>query len=243
MKVLFRITVLAVTLAAITITGACAKKKVAQVPPPPPPAPAAPAVSLTAHPDTLTSGQPAVLTWTTSNAADVTISGVGSVVASGSKQVKPTESTTYELTAKGPGGERETSARVTVTQSTATSAPGLTDQELFARSVKDVYFDYDKYTIRADEAHITAADAKFLNEHPNLVIVIEGHCDDRGSEEYNIALGDNRANTAKTDLVKLGIDPSRIKTISYGKEKPFCTADDESCWQQNRRDHFTAALH
>lgn len=243
MKVLLRTTALAATLAAIMITGACAKKRVAQVAPPPPPAPAAPTVSLTAHPETLTAGQAAVLTWTTSNATDVSISGVGTVVASGSRQVEPTESTTYELTAKGPGGQREASARVTVTRLTATATPSLTDQELFARGVKDVYFDYDKYTIRADQTHITAADAKFLNEHPNFAIVIEGHCDDRGSEEYNLALGDNRANAVKAELARLGVDANRVKTISYGKEKPFCTTDDESCWQQNRRDHFTAALH
>ena len=226
---------------AIVMTIACAKK-VAQAPPPPPPAPAAPTVTLSATPDTITAGQTATVTWNTSNATKINISGIGDVSASGSRQVTPAESKTYELVAKGPGGERDASARVTVTRPAAQMNSDATDADLFSH-VRDVYFDYDRYTVRADQSNITAADAKFLNEHPTLAIQIEGHCDDRGSEEYNIALGDNRANAVKAELVKLGVDPKRIRTVSYGKEKPFCSEDNESCWQQNRRDHFVAAVH
>ncbi len=242
MKTILRTIALSTAVAGVLLTGACAKKKVAQAPPPPPPA-AAPTVSLSATPDAITAGQPATLTWNTMNASTVTISGLGTVAASGTRQVTPAASTTYELAAKGPGGERETSARVTVTRPLAKVEAGPDESDLLARSVKDVYFDYDRYTVRADQANITAADAKFLNEHPNVAIVIEGHCDDRGSEEYNLALGDNRANAVKGELIKLGVDAKRIRTVSYGKEKPFCTQDDESCWSQNRRDHFTASLH
>jgi peptidoglycan-associated lipoprotein len=74
-------------------------------------------------------------------------------------------------------------------------------------------------------------------QHPDIKITLEGHCDDRGSEEYNLALGANRANAMKQAMVSQGVSSERLKTISYGKEKPFCTLDDESCWQQNRRDH------
>ena len=81
-------------------------------------------------------------------------------------------------------------------------------------------------------------DAQFLNQHSNVSFTIEGHCDDRGSTEYNIALGDKRATAVKNAMVTDGINTNRIKTISYGKEKPFCTEDNESCWQQNRRDHL-----
>jgi peptidoglycan-associated lipoprotein len=109
--------------------------------------------------------------------------------------------------------------------------------------VRDVYFDYDKYIIRDDQQSVTQADAKFLLEHPNVGILIAGHCDERGSEEYNLALGDNRANAVKAELVKMGISADRIKTVSYGKEKPFCTDQNEACWQQNRRGHFDAQLH
>lgn len=243
MKQTIRTLSLTAIAAGILLTGACAKKHVAQAPPPPPPPPAAPTVALSATPDIVNAGQPVTLSWNTTNATTVTISGLGTVAASGSKEVTPADSTTYNAVAKGPGGERDASARVTVSRPVAQAEPGISDEELFARNVKDVYFDYDRYTVRADQANITAADAKFLNEHPNMAIVIEGHCDDRGSEEYNIALGDNRANAVKAELIKLGVDANRIKTVSYGKEKPFCTQDDESCWSQNRRDHFSASLH
>lgn len=241
MKNTIRICSLTVLAAGVMFTAACAKKHVAQAPPPPPPPAAAPTVAISATPDNVTAGQPVTLSWQTTNANAVTISGLGVVGASGSKQVSPADSTTYNAVAKGPGGEREASARVTVERAVAKVDNGLSDADLFARNVKDVYFDYDRYTVRADQANITAADAKFLNEHPNMAIVVEGHCDDRGSEEYNIALGDNRANSVKAELVKLGVDANRIKTVSYGKEKPFCTQEDESCWSQNRRDHFAAS--
>ena len=78
----------------------------------------------------------------------------------------------------------------------------------------------------------------FLSQHPSIKVLIEGHCDDRGSEEYNIALGTSRAESVKRALVQEGIAADRIRTVSYGKEKPFCTQDDEQCWQQNRVDHF-----
>jgi len=109
---------------------------------------------------------------------------------------------------------------------------------LFAQSVKDIYFDNDKSDIRASEQASIQADAAFLQQHPNINFTIEGHCDERGSTEYNLALGDNRASAVKNALVSAGIAADRIKTVSYGKEKPFCTESNESCWQQNRRGHF-----
>jgi peptidoglycan-associated lipoprotein len=225
-------------LAAVLFLGGCAKKVAQAPPPPPPPPPAAPTVALSASPDTIQQGQSTTLTWTTQNATAVSITGLGTVPASGTRRVTPPDSTTYELTAKGAGGERETDARVTVNRPVAVAQPSLSDEELFARSIKDVYFDFDKYVIRSDEQPVTQADAKFLQAHPNFKILIEGHCDDRGSEEYNLALGDNRANAVKAELVRLGVSPDRIRIISYGKEKPFCTQDNEQCWQENRRDHF-----
>jgi peptidoglycan-associated lipoprotein len=82
------------------------------------------------------------------------------------------------------------------------------------------------------------ADVQFLTQHPEVNFTIEGHCDERGSTEYNIALGDKRATSVKSALVAAGVSASRIKTISYGKEKPFCMESNEACWQQNRRGHF-----
>ncbi len=104
--------------------------------------------------------------------------------------------------------------------------------------MKDIYFDYDKSDIRADQQSSVQADIVFLNQHPNINVTVEGHCDERGSTEYNLALGDQRASAVKNALTTGAVSASRIKTISYGKEKPFCTESNEACWQQNRRGHF-----
>ncbi len=219
--------------------GACGKKA-APPPPPPPPPPPAPTASLSANPNTLDKGQSTTLTWQTTNATDVSIDGIGAVEASGSKQVTPTDSTTYHLVAKGAGGTQEATARVTVNAPPPPppAAPSLTDEQMFAQNVKDIYFDYDKADIRGDQQSAVQGDAAFLQQHTNINITIEGHCDERGSTEYNLALGTNRADAVKNALVQAGLSGSRIKTISYGKEKPFCTESNESCWQQNRRGHF-----
>lgn len=232
---------LLLAISALMFAAACGGKKVQPAPPPPPPPPAAPTASLTANPATVEKGQPVTLSWQTSNATDVSIDGIGAVNASGSQQVTPADSTTYRLTAKGPGGTQDATARVTVTQPPPPPppAPTETDEEAFARNVKDIFFDYDKYDVRPSDQAVLQGDAEFLKSHPNMNITIEGHCDERGSTEYNLALGDNRANSVKNALTQLGIPASRIRTISYGKEKPFCTESNEQCWQQNRRGHFT----
>lgn len=228
---------LALALAVILTLGAC-KKKEAPPPPPPPPPAAAPTASLSANPNVIEPGQSTTLTWRTENATDVSLEGMGTVEANGSRSTSPSESTTYRLIAKGPGGTQEATARVTVTAAPAAPMASPGDEELFAQNVKDVFFDYDKYDIRPDAASQIAADAAFLAQHPNMRFLIEGHCDERGSTEYNLGLGDNRASATKEALVKAGVSADRIKTISYGKEKPFCTESNEQCWQQNRRGHF-----
>ena len=218
--------------------GACAKKTVAAKVAPPPPPPAAPTATISAAPADLQTGQSTTLTWHTENATDINIDGLGIVAASGTKMVSPTESTTYKLMAKGPGGSQEASARVTVTAPPVAAVASPTDAELFAQNVKDLYFDYDKYQVKADEDAVLKADAAFLAAHPAVKITISGHCDERGSEDYNLALGSNRADTVRDQLVSMGVSKDRIKTISYGKEKPFCSEDNDQCFQQNRRAHF-----
>jgi peptidoglycan-associated lipoprotein len=230
-------------LAGILTVAACHKKVAPAPPPPPPPAPqAAPTASLTASPATIELGQSSTLSWTTQDATEVTLEGIGKVGPSGSQMVTPTTSTSYRLTAKGEGGTQEATARVTVTPPSAppetTAVPSLSDQELFARSVKDIYFDYDSYAVPAADQATLQADAAFLKSHPGMRFTIEGHCDERGSTEYNLALGENRANAAKQALVNLGVPAGSMKTISYGKEKPACTDHTEACWQQNRRAHL-----
>ncbi len=232
--------VLIVALSAALMLGACGKKKTPPPPPPPPPPPA-PTASISVDPSSIQTGQSATLTWQTSNATDVSIDGIGAVQPNGSQSVSPSDSTTYQLTAKGTGGTQEATARLTVTQPPPPPpppAPTVTDEDLFSQSIKDVYFDYDKSDIRADQQGSIQANVQFLSQHPNINFTIEGHCDERGSTDYNLALGDQRASSVKNALVAGGINASRIKTISYGKEKPFCTESNEACWQQNRRGHF-----
>jgi peptidoglycan-associated lipoprotein len=230
---------LVIALAMIVFLAACAKK-VAPPPPPPPPAPNAPTASLSANPNTVNAGQPTTLTWQTTNATDVSIDGIGPVDLNGSRQVTPVDSTTYHLVAKGSGGTQDATARVTVNRAPAPppAATNVTEEELFAQNVKDIFFDYDKYDVRASEQGSLQADAQFLQQHPDIHITIEGHCDERGSTEYNLALGTNRADSVKNALIQAGVSGDRIKTITMGKEKPFCTESNESCWQQNRRGHF-----
>jgi len=226
-------------LGAIMMLGAC-KKKVAPPPPPPPPPPAAPTASLTANPNSVDKGQSTTLTWETTNATDVSIDGIGAVQASGSQQVTPADSTTYHLVAKGAGGTQEATARVTVNAPPPPPPPaaGPTEEELFSQNVKDIYFDYDKYDLRGSDQSSLQGDIAFLKDHPDVHFTLEGHCDERGSTEYNLALGDNRAGAVKSALAQGGISADRMRTISYGKERPFCTDHTEECWQQNRRAHF-----
>ncbi len=106
------------------------------------------------------------------------------------------------------------------------------------KKIASVYFDFDKYDIRADQQGTMKNNAAVLQKNATQKVVIEGNCDERGSKEYNIALGDRRAKSGKSYLTNLGVSGDRVSTISYGKEKPVCTAHNESCWQQNRRDDF-----
>ena len=104
--------------------------------------------------------------------------------------------------------------------------------------LSDAFFDYDQSDLREDARSVLAGDAQWLKKHATVQVLIEGHCDERGTAAYNLALGDRRANAAKEYLISLGIDGSRLRTVSYGKERPFCTESNESCWQKNRRAHL-----
>jgi peptidoglycan-associated lipoprotein len=231
---------LTLTLAALMFLAACHKKQPPPPPAPPPPPPAAPTASISANPETIQSGQSTSLTWQTSNATDVSIDPMGAVQPNGSQSVSPTSSTTYTLTAKGAGGTQTATTRVTVTPAPPPPPPPptISEEELFSQNVKDIYFDYDKSDIRADMQSAMAGDIAFLTQHPNIHFEVGGYCDERGSTEYNLALGDSRANSVKNALVQGGVNAANITTRSYGKEKPFCTEHTEACWQENRRGHF-----
>jgi peptidoglycan-associated lipoprotein len=114
-------------------------------------------------------------------------------------------------------------------------------RERFEREIRDAFFDYDKSDIRPDGRDNLTRSAEFLRANPTVSIRIEGHCDERGSVAYNLGLGDRRANSARDFLVSLGISADRVTSISYGKERPFCTESNETCWQENRRAHLVCA--
>jgi peptidoglycan-associated lipoprotein len=245
-------------LAALVLFAVSCGKKVPPPPPPPPPptsiapppAQAAPVInSFTAEPSTIAAGQSSTLRWSTTGATDMTIDhGVGAVQSSGQRQVFPTTSTSYLLTVRGPGGMDSRSVTVTVSNApppppAAPNAPRLSSADLLQQQAQDAFFDYDMSEVRTDGRDALTHDAALLKQifqtDPNFSVIVEGHCDERGSAEYNLALGDRRATAAKDFLVQLGVPADRLKTISYGKERPQCTDASEACWQKNRRAHLS----
>jgi peptidoglycan-associated lipoprotein len=204
----------------------------------------------TAEPSSIERGQSATLRWSVANTTDISIDpSVGAVQANGSRTVFPSNSTTYTLTARGEGGSKTATATVNVAAppppppvTKPRTGGSLTDR--LSTDVQDAFFDYDKSDIREDARAALTRDADALKaifaDFPNSVIVVEGHCDERGSAEYNLGLGDRRAQSAKDFLVQLGVPADKVRTISYGKERPVCTEENESCWQRNRRAHFSS---
>ena len=207
----------------------------------------APTAMITADPLAIDLGQSVVLNWRTTNATAVSIDGIGQVAINGTQTVSPANSTNFHLVAKGDGGTTEANVRVTVKiptieqmgNTTEDAGLGAGSEAEFHANVQDLFFDYDSAELRADAQASVSAAAHYLNAHPGVRVLIAGFCDDRGSAEYNITLGENRADSAKTALVSAGVSPNRIRTVSYGKERQFCTEENESCWQQNRRDQFS----
>jgi peptidoglycan-associated lipoprotein len=114
----------------------------------------------------------------------------------------------------------------------------VSDTPAVALGMKDIFFDYDKSILRGDMQEDLAGDGKHLLENSGMQVLLEGHCDERGTVEYNLALGERRAQAVKSYLVQYGIEASRLSTISYGEERPFVQGHDESAWSQNRRVHF-----
>lgn len=246
MNRLKRILLPVVLFASIIAVSGCKKKVVPPLPPtaaaPAEVAPAAPTAHITATPTVITAGDQVVLDWSTTNATSASIVGIGNVPTSGAKTVTPVVSTSYQLTARGAGGTADATVRVTVNAPPPVAkAPvnTMSAEEEFKANVQDIFFDYDKYNVRADAQAALAHDAAYLLSHPSAKILIGGYCDERGSEEYNLALGQNRSDSAMKTLVDAGVAANRIRVISYGKEKPFCSESTEACWQQNRRAGFT----
>ena len=238
-----RSAILALLGTALFVSGC--HKRVASAPPAqsPAPTPAAPTVTLGASPATITQGDSATLSWSSSNATQVQLEPeIGDVPTHGTRSVSPSESIVYTATATGAGGTATATASITVSVKAPENtplAPSL--EQLFEQNVSDVYFDFDKASLRSEARAALTRDAEFLRAHPEIRFTIEGHCDDRGAEEYNLALGARRAESAKQFLVALGLPADQMPTVSFGKEHPFCTEENESCYRQNRRDHFVMA--
>ncbi len=249
----YRRALLTSTSALLLVVAAGCKHK---APPPPPPAPVAapptvgkPVINyFTAEPSTISSGQPSSLRWSVTDATNVQIESIGQVSPNGRRAVYPTSTTTYHMTATGAGGTTEGDALVTVAAAPApaptTTAPTLTPAEMLARQVQDIHFDYDKSDIRPEDQSILQANATALKTifsmDNSFVVTIEGHADERGSAEYNIGLGDRRAAAVRDALVTTGLAAEKMKTVSYGKERPVCTDATEDCYARNRRAHFSA---
>jgi peptidoglycan-associated lipoprotein len=255
--------VLTLTMVMVLIASACSKKT--PIPPPPPPSPNTPTsnapsggsgrpviAEFTVEPSSIQVGQSAVLRWNVTGSTNVAIDhGLGTVPATGTSRLTPANTTTYLLTATGPAGDTTATTTVTVTGPPAAPPPSRnntgsigTIEGRVNRDLRDALFDYDSNNIRDDARAALTSDADALKrifaDFPNATVNVEGHCDERGSAEYNLGLGDRRATSARDFLAQLGVPVDRLKTISYGKERPACTESDESCWQKNRRAHFSA---
>jgi peptidoglycan-associated lipoprotein len=261
MKVLLQRSSVLIVLALALASAGCHKNVPPPVaappiaPPPPPAAPsvtAAPTITLRADNTTITTGQSVTLTYAATNATAVTIApGVGAVTPAngGTRQVSPTTLTTYTATATGPGGTAS-SAGVTITvnprppaapAAAPPAAPPATRTPLttiFNQTMVPILFDYDKSNIRAGEEPKLLQMASFLKQNANVRFTIEGHADERGGQEYNIALGDERAAAVRKYLAGQGVAENRMTVQSFGEEKPICTIMTEDCWQRNRRAAF-----
>ncbi len=212
--------------------------------------PAAPTVTITTDQSALERGQSTTIRWSSTNADRVSITDLGSVQGSGSRAISPSASTTYTATAIGPGGSNTASTRITVTEpaerprtttttpTTTTSPSSVAIATLFGQQVKAIYFDYNKADLTAEAKDTLKQAAQWLTQGPNRSIAfrIEGNCDPRGTEEYNIGLGERRAQAAREFLVAAGVDVGRIATVSFGEEK--ASGSGESGWANDRRDDF-----
>ena len=245
----FRVGCFLLVIVVIAIAG-CKKHVAAGTPTTPPvqpaPPPPAPTITLRATPVSIDRGQMTSLQWDAKNASSVRIEPeLGAVLTQGSRSVSPSSSVTYTATATGPGGTASDSTRITVRIPAAAAPrteprnePRLSTEELFRQNVQVIYFDYDHADIRPDQISRLQADAAWLKSHRGLKFTVEGNCDDRGSEDYNLGLGDRRANVVKEFLIKEGVEASSIKTVSYGEERPVCREGTDDCYQRNRRAEF-----
>jgi len=215
-----------------------------------------PTIEFTVEPSTIDRGSSATLKWSVSGANYISIDVFGAVQATGSRNVTPYDTITYHLKAEGTAGTSTAETTLTVNPGNPAVPPPVTGDggsnvshlslpDRVAQQIKDVFFAYDQNDISGEAQGILTADAtaikSILQDFPNASLIVEGHCDERGSAEYNLGLGDRRATSTKEFLVQLGVPAGRLRTVSYGKERPQCTEATEDCYARNRRAHITAA--
>ncbi|MEM2786560.1 MAG: OmpA family protein [Candidatus Nitrosotenuis sp.] len=202
----------------------------------------APTLTFTAERDRLVKGEKTLLQWSSTHAERVTIDEIGQFPAAGSVEVSPKQTTTYTATAIGPSGTDTKSVRIIVIDSELprfrTRTRNIASE--MAAFVKTIYFAFDSAELSQESREKLIQAASWLNQPENQTIRfrIEGHCDERGSQEYNFALGDRRANAVREFLIGLNVSPDRIETHSYGEEKPVAEGHDEESWRLNRRAEF-----
>jgi peptidoglycan-associated lipoprotein len=210
---------------------------------PAPPAP--PVCKLTAEPAAIDQGKSVTLSWSSENATNVSIDpSLGKQLTEGSVTASPENSTTFVLTATGPSGSATCTARVTVSAATAPPAPSVSEENIaggegaLAGQIQDIFFDYDSADLRPDAQLTLTRDAALLKVHSGVPIAIQGNCDQRGSEEYNLGLGQHRAKAARDFLANLGVPESSMTAVSFGRDRLVCSDNTEDCYKQNRRDHL-----
>jgi peptidoglycan-associated lipoprotein len=163
--------------------------------------------------------------------------GTGGTIGSGPGAGAGATTPGAGTTTPGAGGG---AAGPGVAGATGTTIPSLPSPKEFVETsaLRDIFFDFDKYEIRPGDAKTLEENARWLKQNSGALLLIEGHCDERGTNEYNLALGERRAKATRDHLVSLGIEGGRITVISYGEERPTCTERAEGCWSKNRRAHF-----
>ena len=213
-----------------------------------------PNIRISTDQDAIQQGQSTTLRWSSNNAETVTINDLGTVPPSGSRVVSPSQSTTYTATATGRGGTDSASTRVSVTADSAATGDVTSERPrttvntaiatVFGQRVQAVFFDYNEADLRPEAKDLLKRAAEWLTQGPNRSIVfhIEGNCDPRGTEEYNIGLGERRAQSAREFLVSLGVEAARMQTVSYGEERASGTSEGapeiRPSWAFDRRDAF-----
>jgi len=242
--------------AVLLLASVACTKKVSVLPPAPPkvevaeaPRPNPPTiVSFAAEPGTLERGQSAALRWIVKDATQVEINqGIGVVALADERRVSPEDDTIYRLRAIGPGGTADATTKIGVMlpppPPPKAEPPRPTISERISNEIQDVFFAFDRSDLNSDSrtalAHNATALKEILTDFPTHTVILEGHCDERGSAEYNLGLGDRRGSSTKAFLGELGVPVDRLLVVSYGKERPQCSESSEECWQKNRRVHFT----